>query len=243
MILLLLAFCWSFYFQFNMLETGATVGEYIEKIPIYSVETEEKTVALTFNCAWNIDDLDKILSILEKNNIKSTFFMTGDWVEKYPQAVKKLIAAGHELANHGENHKNMSQLTQQECIYEIEAVHNRVYEITGSEMTLFRPPSGDYNENVVKAVREAGYYCIQWDVDSLDWKNYGTEDMIDRVTNHKNLKNGSIILLHNGTKYTADALQGIIDGLQNKGYGFSMVSQLIYKDDYIVDNNGRQRGK
>ncbi len=243
MVMLLLAFCWSFYFQFSMVETGnMNIIDTNEKvIPIYSVETEEKVVSLTFDSAWNIDDLDEILAILEKNDIKATFFMTGDWVERYPEAVKKIYKAGHDLGNHGENHKNMSELSKEECITEIKSVHNRVYEIVGIEMDLFRPPSGDYDDEVVNTATELGYYTVQWDCDSLDWKNYGVSDMIDRVVNHKNLKNGSIILLHNGTKYTAEALQGLIDGLKNKGYGFVPISELIYRDGYSIDNNGRQQ--
>lgn len=167
MVMLLLAFCWSFYFQFSFVETGSIIGTNEKLLPIYSVDTEEKVVALTFDSAWNVDDLDDILEILDKNNIKATFFMTGDWVEKYPEAVKKLHKAGHDLGNHGENHKNMSQLSKEECVQEIKTAHNRVYETVGIEMDLFRPPSGDYDDEVVETAKELGYYTVQWDVDTL----------------------------------------------------------------------------
>ncbi len=239
-VLLLLAFCWSFYFQFNVAETTSTVSSDIKPLPIYSVETEEKVVALTFDSAWNIDDLDEILGILEKNQIKCTFFMTGDWIGKYPDAVKKIYESGHDVANHGENHKNMSTLSEEECREEIQKVHNRIYELLGIEMDLFRPPSGDYDDEVIKVAREMKYEPVQWDIDSLDWKNYGVDDMVNRVVNNKKLRNGSIILLHNGTKYTALALQKIIDGLKNKGYGFVPVSELIYRENYTIDHEGRQ---
>ena len=130
MVILLLTFCWSFYFQFSMVETGSLVNTNERVLPIYYVETDEKAVALTFDSAWNTDDLDDILMILDKNNIKATFFMTGDWVERYPEAVKKLYEYGHDLGNHGENHKNMSELSREECEKEIQSVHDRVYEIT-----------------------------------------------------------------------------------------------------------------
>lgn len=240
-VLLLLAFCWSFYFSFNGIVTVNGEMEKINDLPIYYVETEKKQVSITFDSAWNIDDLDRILSILEKNEIKVTFFVTGDWVEKYPDAVKKIYESGHEIGNHGENHKNMSTLSSQECKNEIQEVHNRIYKLLGIEMNLFRPPSGDYDSEVIQVADEMGYYSIQWNVDSLDWKNYGVNEIVDKVVNHKNLKNGSIILLHNGTKYTADALQEVIDGLKNKGYEFVTVSELIYKENYTIDANGMQK--
>lgn len=88
--------------------------------------------------------------------------------------------------------------------------------------------------------KENGYYTIQWDVDSLDWKDYGVDNIINTVVNHKNLGNGSIILCHNGAKYTAEALEAVITGLQEKGYEIVPVSELIYKDNYHMDVTGRQ---
>lgn len=211
------------------------------KLPVYYVETEDKLVALTFNCAWNIDDLDEILNILEKNKIKASFFMTGEWVEQYPEAVKKIAAKGHDLASHGDRHRHMNELDASGCREEINGVHKKVFELTGVEMDLFRPPYGEYNDLVVDTILQCDYYPIQWQVDSLDWKNYGVDDMINRVVNNKNLTNGAIILMHNGTLYTAQALQDIIDGLKNKGYGFIPVSELILREDYVIDNNGMQK--
>lgn len=210
------------------------------KLPIYSVETKEKVVALTFNCAWNIDDLDCILDILQKNDIIASFFMTGEWVDKYPQAVKKIQKAGHDIASHGDAHKHMNSLSKEECREEIYKIHKKVFELTGIEMKLFRPPYGEYNDTVISVAEDMDYYPIQWSVDSLDWKNYGSDQMIQQVVEHKDLQNGAIILMHNGTKYTAEALQGIIDGLRNQGYGFVSVSELIYQQDYRIDHNGRQ---
>ena len=114
-----------------------------KKLPIYSVNTEDKLVALTFNCAWNIDDLDSILSTLKKNEIRASFFMTGEWVENYPDAVKKIAKAGHDLASHGDGHKHMNSLSKEECMQEIYGVHKKVFELTGVEMDLFRPPYGE----------------------------------------------------------------------------------------------------
>ncbi|MEE0685017.1 MAG: polysaccharide deacetylase family protein, partial [Lachnospiraceae bacterium] len=182
-----------------------------KKIPIYCVDSKEKVVALSFDAAWGNEDTEKILDILKENDVKVTFFMTGEWVAKYPEDVKKIAKDGHALGNHSENHKKMSEISADECKEEIMAVHNKVKELTSIEMEVFRPPYGDYDDKLVDVTYEVGYYPIQWSIDSLDWKNYGVNSIIDTVVNHKALDNGGIILMHNGSKYTADALQGVID--------------------------------
>ena len=211
-----------------------------KELPIYSVETSEKKVALSFDAAWGNEDTGEILDILKKYNVHVTFFMTGGWVENYPEDVKKIYEAGHDLANHSENHKNMSQLPDTECQEELMKVHNKVKELTEVDMNLFRPPYGDYDNEVITNATACGYYTIQWDVDSLDWKDYGVDSIIKTVTEHKNLQNGSIILMHNGAKYTAKALPKVIEGLQAKGYQIVPISELIYKENYHLDVTGRQ---
>lgn len=210
------------------------------ELPIYSVETDEKKIALSFDAAWGNEDTQKILDTLAKYNVHVTFFMTGGWVEKFPEDVKKIQAAGHDLGNHSENHKNMSQLSDEQCQEELMKVHNRVEELTGVEMNLFRPPYGDYDNHVITNAKKCGYFSIQWDVDSLDWKDYGVDSIIKTVTEHKALKNGSIILMHNGAKYTAEALPVVIEKLQAAGYQIVPVSELIYKENYHLDVTGRQ---
>ena len=180
------------------------------------------------------------MDTLAKYGVRATFFMTGGWVESYPEDVKKIKEAGHDLGNHSENHKNMSQLSDKECQEELMKVHTKVKEIAEVEMQLFRPPYGDYDNEVIKKAKECGYYTIQWSVDSLDWKDYGVESIIKTVTEHKELKNGAIILMHNGAKYTHEALPTVIETLQAAGYEFVPISELIYKDDYHLDVTGRQ---
>lgn len=210
------------------------------ELPIYSVDTEEKKVALSFDAAWGNEDTQTILDILAKYNVHVTFFMTGGWVESYPDDVKRIYEAGHDLGNHSENHKNMSQLSNEECKEELMKVHEKVKELTGVEMNLFRPPYGDYDDEVITKATECGYYTIQWSVDSLDWKDYGVESIIQTVTEHKDLGNGAIILMHNGAKYTAQALPTVIETLQAEGYEIVPISELIYKEDYHLDVTGRQ---
>ena len=96
--------------------------------------------------------------------------MTGGWVEKFPEDVKAIAKAGHDLGNHSENHKQMSTLTKEQCEEEIMKAHVKVLDLTGKKMTLFRPPYGDYNNNVIDVVNSLGYHCIQWDVDTIDIK-------------------------------------------------------------------------
>jgi peptidoglycan/xylan/chitin deacetylase (PgdA/CDA1 family) len=169
--------------------------------------------------------------------------MTGEWVNKYPEDVKAIAAAGHDLGNHSENHKQMSQLSKEQCTTELMKAHKKVKDLTGLDMNLFRPPFGDYNNNVVGTARDCGYYTIQWDVDSLDWKDYGTESIINKVVNNKHLGKGSIILMHNGAKGTPAALQSIITGLKDKGYEMIPISQLIHTGEYTIDHTGRQFAK
>ena len=134
----------------------------------------------------------------------------------------------------------MSQLSDQEKKDELMKVHTKVQELTGYEMFLFRPPYGDYDNAVVNVAKDCGYYTIQWDVDSLDWKDYGVDSIIKTVTQHKHLGNGSIVLCHNGAKYTAEALDTLIATLKNEGYTFVPISELIYKDNDHMNHEGRQ---
>lgn len=218
--------------------TSSTVDG--RELPIYCVETKEPEIALTFDAAWGNEDTARILEILKKHQVHVTFFMTGGWVESYPDDVKAILADGHDLGNHSENHKNMSQLSDEEKKQELMTVHEKVRTLTGYEMFLFRPPYGDYDNAVVKTAKECGYYTIQWDVDSLDWKDYGVDSILKTVTEHKHLGNGSIILCHNGAKYTVDALDTLITTLQEKGYTLVPLSELIYRDQYHMNHEGRQ---
>ncbi|MBD5157038.1 MAG: polysaccharide deacetylase family protein [Butyrivibrio sp.] len=210
------------------------------ELPIYSVDTGEKKVALSFDAAWGNEDTQTLLDILAKHDVHVTFFMTGGWIEEYPDDVKAIAAAGHDLGNHSENHKEMSKLNEKQCMEELMSPHDKVKALTGVDMCLFRPPYGDYNDNLIKSAEKCGYYTIQWDVDSLDWKDYGADNIVSKVLNHKNLRNGSIILMHNGAKYTKDALERVIVGLQEQGYTIVPISELIYTDNYTIDSTGRQ---
>ena len=210
------------------------------ELPIYSVDTDKPVLALTFDSAWGDEDLPDILSILEKHNVTATFFVTGEWAQKYPNAIKLIHEKGHEIGNHGNTHKHMPQISKLEMIQEIQACHNIVYELTGTDMTLFRAPYSDWNADVVYATQSMGYSAINHSVDSLDWKDYGIDSIVQTVCQHENLENGSIILLHNGATYTKDALDTLLTNLEEQGYSFVKVSDLIYTSDYYFDHTGKQ---
>ena len=221
------------------------VGEYTtsvkgKELPIYAVRTAEPKIALSFDAAWGAEDTIAILDILDQHQVKVTFFMTGGWVADYPDMVKEIYARGHDLGNHSENHKQMSKLDTAKQQEEIQKVHDRVKELTGYEMFLFRPPYGDYNSTLIKTVYGANYYPIQWSVDSLDWKDYGRESIIKTVCNHKKLGNGAIILCHNGAKFTESALDEMLTRLEEQGYQMVPLSSLILRDNFHMEADGTQ---
>lgn len=218
-----------------------TSGEITNKIPIYNVKTEEKKVALTINCAWSANDINDILETLRNNKVKLTFFMVGDWVDKYPDEVKKIYEEGHEIGNHSNTHPHVNNLTYEQNIEEIKKCSDKIKQITGETPILYRTPYGEYNDTVIKSALENEYYVIQWNKDTLDYQALTGEQMWKRI--EKNLQNGDIILSHNGTAHTADSLDFLIKNIKEKGFEIVKVSDLIYKENYEIDNNGTQTSK
>lgn len=205
-------------------------------IPIYCVETEEKKVSISFDAAWGNEQTQTLLDILDKYKIKSTFFLVGDWVRNYPDDVKAIAKAGHDVGNHSNTHPYMTQIGADEMKKEIETCNSEIEALTGKKPTLFRPPYGDYDNTVVDTVTGMDMYCVQWDVDSLDWKNLTAEEMCSRIKN--NIKCGSIVLMHNGAENTPGALPMIIECIQELGYEIVPISQLLPKGDYTTDHTG-----
>lgn len=207
-------------------------------LPIYNIETTENVISLTFDCAWGAEDMDNILTTLKNENVKATFFVLGEWAEKYPDVIKKIVADGHDIANHSDTHPHITNLSEDEIKKEITNANKKIEEISGTKNILFRAPYGEYNDTVIKAATDLGYYTIQWNVDSLDWKNPGQEAIINRVVNK--ITPGSIILMHNGTQDTAKALPTLISKLKAEGYQFKPTSEFIYKENYKIDHAGKQ---
>ena len=217
------------------IETSSSTNKLL---PIYSVQTDKKEIALTINCAWNDSDIDKIIEILKSNNVKATFFMVGDWVEKYPEAVKKINQEGHEIGSHSDTHPHVNQLSSEENLEEIKNSSQKIEQITNQKVTLYRPPYGEYNNTVIKVATENNYIPIQWSLDTLDYTGITGNEMWNRIKDK--ISNGDIILMHNGTEHTADSLDMIIKNIKEKGFNLVTVSDLIYKENYSIDVNGKQ---
>ena len=209
------------------------------KLPIYCVETDKKRIAISFDAAWGADDTPTLIKILKEYDVPATFFVVGAWVDKYPDSVRAISNAGHQIQNHSNTHPYMTSLPKTKMIDEINSCNEKIKAITGVKPTLIRPPYGDYDNSVIEAVEECGMYTIQWSVDSLDWKDNATADSIyNRVVNK--VENGSIVLFHNDAEHTPQALPRILETLKGEGYEFVFIDDLIMKENYTIDHTGKQ---
>lgn len=228
--------------SFTVLGVGSAkaVGAFsrIKKLPVYSVKTDEKKIAVTFDAAWSAEDTDTLIAIANKYNAKFTIFCVGDWLDKNADAAEKFFKSGFELANHSNTHPSFSKLSREEIAEEITACNEKIKKITGESCRLLRAPSGDYTNESIEVSEELGMKMIQWSVDSLDWKLLSSDEMYSRVVSKT--KKGSILLFHNGVENTPEALEKILEKLKSDGYSFVSVSELIYWDSYEIDNTGMQ---
>lgn len=222
---------------YNLKTKGVFLGEQ-RKLPIYSVDTKEKKIALSFDASWGDDKTDDILKILDKYNVKATFFVVGAWIDKYPDKLKTIYEKGHEIGNHSDKHPIMTKISKERMINEIAVTDAKIMSITRQATALFRCPSGEYNNLVIETVEATNHYCIQWDADSIDWKAEGAEIELDRII--KKTKPGSILLFHNEAKYTPENLPKILEYLKGEGYEFVKISDLIYKNNYYINGQGKQ---
>ena len=208
-------------------------------LPIYCVETDKKQVAISFDAAWGNDDTQQLIDILAEYKVPATFFVVGAWVDKYPESVKALADAGHQIQNHSNTHPHMPQLSKEQMKDEIESCNEKIKKITGVCPTLLRPPYGDYDNVLIETMTELNMNTTQWDVDSLDWKdNASPESICHRVTSK--VKNGSIVLFHNDADHTPAALPNILKCLKDEGYEFVFINDLILKENYEIKHDGTQ---
>lgn len=208
-----------------------------KKLPIYGVDAEGK-VAISFDAAWGGDKTLGILDTLDKYGVKATFFLVGFWVDEYPDLVMEIDRRGHLIGNHSTNHPHFNKLGLEEMRLEINVTAEKITALTGKEVKFFRAPFGEYNDGLIDYLDETGVKCIQWTVDTLDWKGISGKEISDRVLNKA--QGGSIILCHNNSDHILDALPVILLGLQNKGLSFVRMDELVINDDYFIDNNGIQ---
>ena len=208
------------------------------QLPIYCVQKDYKVVSISFDAAWGNEDTQQLIDIMAKYNVKATFFVVGEWVDKYPESVKALCDAGHEIMSHSNDHAHFNSLSTDEIIADLNTCNDKIEAVTGVRPTLFRCPYGEYDDHVINAVRSLGMEPIQWDVDSLDWKDLSAADITKRVTSK--VQPGSIVLFHNAALHTPEALPGIIECLLQEGYTFVPISEIILKGEYTIDHTGRQ---
>ena len=233
MILAVLLIFWS-------VSSPASVGVSASQrsLPVYSVERDDKTISLSFDAAWGNEDTQTLIDILSRYGVHATFFVVGDWAERYPDSVKALAEAGNEVMNHSSSHAHFSSLSTEQIVSDITACNEKVAALTGVSPSLFRCPYGEYDDHVIEAIRALGVTPIQWDVDSLDWKGISAEEISSRVLSK--VQPGSIVLFHNAAEHTPEALAGIIESLQADGYTIVPISELICTGDYTIDSTGCQ---
>jgi polysaccharide deacetylase family sporulation protein PdaB len=211
------------------------------KIPIYRVDTPEKKVAISFDAAWGAERTRSLLDTIKEYGVSATFFLVGFWVRKYPEYVKKIDEAGLEIGTHSNTHPHMPRLSEAQMDLELKESCASIESVTHKKVELFRAPFGDYSDKMLNACERLNLKTIQWDVDSLDWKDLTARAMSERVLSR--VQPGSIVLFHNDGKYTPEALPAILLGLKNKGYTVTSVGGLLLKGEYTVDHTGAMKAK
>ena len=199
-----------------------------EPSAIYSVQTDRKVIALTFDISWGEKRAEPILKILKEKGVKdATFFLSSPWSKSHPEIVAHIKKDGFEIGSHGNKHDNYSTLSDEEIRKQITTAHGILTELTGKEPNLIRLPNGDFDKRVLRIADDLGYSVIQWDTDSQDWLNKGVDTIVNRVVSKAHP--GDIVLLHasDSSQQTHEALPVIIEQLRAKGYEFVTVSELI----------------
>ena len=217
----------------------ATVTGESKLRPIYSVDIGEQKLAISFDACWGAEHTRALLATLKEYNVKTTFFLVNIWIKDYPELVKEIVAEGHEIGLHSTTHPDFAKLTEIQMKQELADNYEAIENISGFKPILFRPPFGSYNNTMIKVAEEMGIHCIQWDVDSLDWKDLSASEIHKRIADR--VKPGSIVLMHNNGKHTLEALPSILKTLQSRGYQIVPISELIYLENYYVDHQGVQK--
>lgn len=202
------------------------------ELPIYCVNRDDNKISISFDAAWGGDKTLGILDLLDEYNIKTTFFLVDIWTQKYPELVKEIVARGHEIGNHSTSHPQMSKLNETQIAKELNTQADNVLAIAGVRPVLFRPPYGDYNNRVITTARAQGFVPIQWSVDSLDWKNRGAQEIINRATK---VKSGDIVLFHNDSQYILDALPAVLKYYAENGYSVVPISEILLTGETTID--------
>lgn len=193
--------------------------------------TNKRYIALTYDAGDGASATPYLLDILNKYDVKATFFLTGKWIEKYPDIGRQIVNLGQEIGNHTFSHPDLTNITRNEIIAEVVKAENTIKKFTNTDCKLiFRPPFGAWNREVLEAIGEAGYqYSIYWSLDTIDWKQPSVDDIVNRVM--ENVKNDDIILMHLEYFNTAKATEIIIPKLKALGYEFVHVTEMLKNND------------
>ncbi|MCS6831194.1 MAG: polysaccharide deacetylase family protein [Armatimonadota bacterium] len=194
--------------------------------------TSQKLVALTFDAGSSAEPVPRILQALARQSVHCTFFLTGQWIERYPDAARQIAEAGHELGNHSWSHPAFTSLTDEQIREQLRRTEEIAQRVCGrSTKPLFRPPFGARNERVRSVVAEEGYLTIYWSIDSWDSvkKDITPQMIINRVM--RAMRPGAIVLMHCGSEATAQALPRLLGELEAQGYRVVTVSELLALSD------------
>lgn len=209
-------------------------------VPIYAVAVEEKKVAITIDGVWGAELTPVLLDLFAAHEITITFFFGGFWLKEYPQVALDIFQAGHEIGNHTMTHPHLTNLRAEDIKKELLETEALIMDITGEKPRYFRPPFGDYNNQVIEVAADLGYQTIQWSIDSLDWRDPGPDFIIRRIMDQ--VSPGDIILMHNNAPDTPLALMDLIPALLEEGYAIVPLSQLVLEKNYTIDSHsGVQR--
>ena len=210
--------------NFNAIATSSNDEKLL---PIYNVQTQDKKISLTMNCAWNADDVDKILEILKNNQVKATFFITAHYVNTQEELVKQMIEEGHIVGNHTVNHKSMPDLSEEKIKKEILELHQTIYDKFNYEMKYMRPPKGEFSEKSLSVTNSLGYKTVMWSFAYEDWnEDKQPEEEKSKAKILNNLHNGEIMLLHGNSKTNTNILDSIIKEAKQMGYEFKSLDEF-----------------
>jgi len=201
-----------------------TAMDWMEIGPIFRGRADVHSVALTCNVVWGEEYLPRFLDILQEKDVKMTFYLGGKWVEENQELARRIAAAGHEIANHGYDHRHHQNLDKAGNQVEITKASEAIVRVTGKEAKLFAPPYGEFNATIVTAADELGYKTVMWSIDTVDWKLPGVNTIVGRVLGKAH--NGAFVLMH-PTAQTIEALPAIIDGLREQGFSLTTVTEIL----------------
>lgn len=192
---------------------------------VYFAPGSPSKVALTFETFWSSEGLEEILRILQEEDVRATFFLTGAWLKRHPEAARAILEQGHEIGNHTMNHANLLYLTEEEIRHEIDGFIEAAQEILEYRPVLFRPPLGLYNGLVLQHAWKKRCRTVLWSVESYDYLSRDAAEVTERVEGR--LHGGAILLFRAGSPVTRKALPQILELLRRRGYSAVTVSALF----------------